>query len=127
MSDEDFIAALEAGSLPDRDFSHANHLRAGYLYLCRYGFAGAVERMRATLQHYVALRGKADRYHETVTVAYLSLINRHLQRTGDCGGWAAFQAAHPILLQPGLLAHYYPKDVLESPEARRVFVLPRAA
>lgn len=127
MTDDAFLAELEAGTLPDAAFSHAAHIRAGYLYLRRLGFAGAVERMRATLQHYVALRGKADRYHETITVAYLALINRHLQRTGDCGGWKAFQAAHPVLLEPGLLGHYYPKDVLASHEARRVFVLPRAA
>ena len=39
---------------------------------------------------------------------------------------AEFAAANPDLLDRGLLLRHYPRDQLQSPLARRVFVLPQA-
>jgi hypothetical protein len=68
--------------------------------------------------------GKPDRYHETITVAYLALIQQHIFERGNGGGWIAFAQANPELLQPGLLRQFYPEAQLASEIARRVFVLP---
>jgi hypothetical protein len=70
--------------------------------------------------------GKADRYHETITVAYLALIQQCMFERGDDGDWANFAQSNPELFNPELLGHFYDRDVLESTKARRVFLLPRS-
>ena len=127
MTDEEFLRALESGELPEADFGHASHVRAAYLYLRPGDFAAALSRIRAAIRGYASRLGRPERYHETITVAYLALIQQHLCLRGDGGGWSGFAQGNPELLQPDLLLHYYPRAQLESELARRVFVLPRPA
>ena len=123
MTDDDFLAALEDTSLADADFRHRDHLRAAYLYLRRDGFAGAVAAMSAALRRFAASRGKADRYHETMTVAFLALINERLTASGDPGSFDTFLARHPEIAERDLLQRYYSPETLTSDRARRAFVL----
>ena len=80
MSDEEFIAQLEAGTLPEDQFHHADHLHAAWLYLTRFPAAEALARFSKVLRRYAASLGKADRYHETITWAYLLLLNERIRR-----------------------------------------------
>jgi len=127
VSDEEFLRALEGGELPEAEFGHAAHVRAAYLYLRRGDFAAALTRIRAAIGNHARRLGKADRYHETITVAYLALIQQHMCLRGDGGGWPGFARENPELLQADLLLHYYPRSQLQSELARRVFILPRPA
>lgn len=130
MTDAEFLSALETCALPQSDFGHSAHVRAAYLYLRAEGFSGALERMRRAIRAYALHLGKSGLYHETITVAYLALIQQHMVQRGDGGdggGWAAFERDNPELFHPGLLLEYYPKAQLESDLARRVFVLPGAS
>ena len=123
MTDEDFMASLEAGRLPAALFNHSAHVRAGFLYLRRCRFPQAVARMCATVENFAITIGKPDRYHETITVAFLALIFDHLRRRGDGGGWDGFQQQNPELLRTDALLAYYPQAVLDSAAARTGFVL----
>jgi len=111
-----------AGELPARRsrIRHAAHVRAAYLYLrtCDSQPSSAC----ATPPNHAARTRKPGRYHETITVAYLALIGRHLWEHGDGGGWAAFARRHPELFEPDLLLHYYPKAELDSEVARKTSV-----
>jgi len=127
MSDAEFLAALETCALPPDEFTHAAHVRAGYLYLRRAPFAAALERLSGVISRFAAHHGSPDRYHETVTDAYLALIQQHLSERGDGGDWTGFARANPELFEPRLLARYYPPGQLETPLARRIFLLPRPA
>jgi hypothetical protein len=122
LSDGDFIAMLEAASLDKAEFDHTGHVRAGYLYVRDLGLAGAIARMAEVLPRFGARFGKADLYHETVTVAFLALINERLAGGGACD-WPAFAAGNPDLFEKDLLARYYAMDTLRSPLAKRAFVL----
>ncbi len=122
--DDDFLAALEAGTLSLSAFDHRAHLRAGDLYVTRLGFGGAVARFARVLQAFAARHGKDGLYHETITVAFLALINEHAA-AGAAGDWESFIAANPELLDRGTLTRFYAPDELASAEARRVFKLPR--
>jgi hypothetical protein len=124
MTDAEFLRALESGRLADADFGHAAHVRAAYLYLRPGDFATALTRIRAAIRTHAGRLGKADRYHETITVAYLALIQQHICQRGDGGGWPGFALQNPELLQPDLLLKFYPRSQLQSELARRVFVLP---
>jgi hypothetical protein len=83
--------------------------------------------MRCAIRTYAASLGKADRYHETITVAYVALIRQTLYERGDGGGWQGFSQANPELLERDLLLRFYPRSQLESELARRIFLLPRSS
>ena len=122
-TDAEFLAALEAGTLPEADFKHAGHVRAAWLYLRQGSFPEALTKMGGALRTYAAAHGKPDRYHETITVASLALINERLLIRGDGGGWQEFLTQNHELLDRRLLTHYYRPETLASPTARRVFIL----
>jgi hypothetical protein len=125
MTDEEFLGALERCELAANAFTHAAHVRAGYLYLRAGGFDAALGRIRAAIRRYAAHLGKADKYHETITVAYLALIQQRLCERGDAGGWRRFCEENQDLFDPDLLLGHYRRSELESELARRIFILPR--
>jgi len=95
LNDDEFLSALEQCKIPERDFGHAAHVRAAYLYLQSGDFASSLERIRRAIRNYAASLGKADRYHETITVAYAALIQQHIHERGNGGGWAVFARTIP--------------------------------
>jgi hypothetical protein len=124
VNDQGFLQALETCSLPECEFGHRAHVRAAYLYLRDSTFAGALERLQRAIGDYATSLGRPNRYHETITVAYAALIQQHIVERGAGENWQAFARANPELFQPDLLLHFYPKKLLQSDLARRVFVLP---
>jgi hypothetical protein len=127
MNDADFLSALEECRLRPDEFDHPAHVRAAYLYSREADFAVALGRMRRALRAYAASLGKAERYHETITVGFMALVQRHLHERGDGGGWEGFAALNPELFERGILLEFFPRALLDSPIARKVFVLPRCA
>ena len=122
MSDEELVQAFESGAL--ENFPHESHVRVAWCYLRRDPILVALARFRASLQRFAAGKGKADRYHETMTIALLLLI---ADRRGDAGeSWEEFAARNPDLLQwpCPTLTELYAAGVLDSARAREVFVLP---
>src|SRR5580693_4051235 len=103
MTDPEFLQALESCSLPENQFGHAAHVRAAYLYLRQSDFVGALDRMRRAIRSYATHHGKPERYHETITVAYVALIQQHLCERGNAGGWLAFARDNVELFEPDLL------------------------
>ena len=122
--DDAFLEAFRTCALPLSGFDHRAHVRTGYLYVTRHGLGLAIERFGKDLRAFAASHGKNGLYHETITVAFLALINERIATGGD-RGWDAFAAANPDLFQKNSLAPFYAPEELASPEARRVFKLPR--
>lgn len=122
------VEQLEQCTLPLASLDHATHVKLGWLYLRRDPLLIAIERFRSALRRYVTAHGHADRYHETITWAYLVIIQERMERQGRDQGWGAFAAANPDLLASGkrVLSAYYRPETLQSELARRVFVLPDA-
>lgn len=102
MTDEEFLTALERCELPPHEFTHLAHIRAAYLYLRASGFDAALPRIQRAISNYAAHLGRADKYNEAMTVAYLSLIHQHMSARGDAGGWLAFARENPDLLKRDL-------------------------
>jgi hypothetical protein len=88
--------------------------------------AFALARLTPALRRFASRLGKADRYHETITWAYLLLINERTERTGRRGSWQEFADTNPDLLtgRGTVLRSYYRDETLQSELARRVFLLP---
>jgi hypothetical protein len=101
--------------------------------LQRRGYAGALDAMATSLRRFASHHGKHGLYHETVTVAFLTLIHEGMAADlidQGCAvhdlAWDDFALRHPDLFATDLLARYYSRDTLRSELARRCFVLPKA-
>jgi hypothetical protein len=121
MTDSEFLAAFEDTSL--EPFHHADHIHAAWLYLGAYPLFEAIARFIAALKRYATSRGAPDRYHETITLAYLLLVYERMQ---DGETWSGFASRNPELLSwnPSALATYYRAETLATNDARARFVLP---
>jgi hypothetical protein len=124
-ADDAFLAALEAGTLPPAQFDHRGHLRAGFLYLRRHDFPGACVAMKHAVQGFARALGKAGLYHETLTIAYLSLLAERLADEPADVTFDRFLERYPELSSRAYLERYYPRGTLDTTEARATFVLPR--
>jgi hypothetical protein len=124
-TDLELIRAFEALTLPPGQFHHVEHVRLAWSYLQHYPLCEAIERFVTGLQRFAAVHGQAERYHATITWAYILLINERLA-TQPSSNWADFAAANPDLLnwQSNVLSRYYRETTLQSAIARRVFVFP---
>ena len=125
MNDRELVAAVEGCTLAGSDFHHEEHVRLAWIYLTELPLLQALERFAATLKRFATHHGAADKYHETITWAYMLLIHERMQR-GDACDWKAFSAANADLLawKPSILQRYYSTPTLASDIARRAFVLP---
>ncbi|MGC4042485.1 MAG: hypothetical protein QM758_01630 [Armatimonas sp.] len=121
MTDNEFLEAFEATTLPRQLWTHAAHVRMGYLMFQKYGSTEAPTHISTGIRRYNEAKGNPTGYHETITAAFCRLI---ASRFDSASTWDLFQATHPDLLQPGVLERYYTRELLFSPEARAGFVDP---
>jgi hypothetical protein len=126
MTDQELVAQFEAGTIAPQAFHHADHVRMGFAYLRQYPVLVALDKFSSALKRFAAAHGKASLYHETITWAYLLLINERIARAGTQQNWDEFAEANPDLLtwKGGILDRFYSKDALQSETARQVFVFP---
>jgi len=144
LSDPDLVARFEALQLAPADFGHREHVRLAYAMLADLGdFGEAAVRYRRALRAFAAHVGAAGKYHETLTWAYLALVHERMfqlyrERDIDAGHRDArcsltsldLICRFPDLIdhRAGVLARYYDvREVIASPIARAVFVLPERA
>ena len=130
MNDAAFLAGLEACTLPDTEFGHTGHVRAGYLYLKSMDYAAALVKIRSVIRNYAAALGKPERYHETITVAYLSLILRTHDRAWRQRRLVGFRGEQPravrnggpVAFLPGVAAALGPcqKNILATARSSRI-------
>lgn len=127
LDDAQLFARFEDASLPNQQFHHREHLRVAWLHLQRAGdLALAALRFRRSLKRFAAAYGLPQLFHETLTWAYLVLIDERRQG-GAHATSEEFLAANPDLLshRDGLLSrHYDVGGISASKRAREVFVLP---
>jgi|ERR1041385_6433418 hypothetical protein len=130
-SDQEFIAQFEARAFPLEKWHHREHIRIAYLYLCRYGFEEAVERIRSGIQALNASHKVPDAldrgYHETMTQAWMRLVHCTLQEFGPKESADAFLDEHTHLLSKRALRFFYSRARIMSPEAKHGFVEPDLA
>ncbi len=100
-----------------RGFGHREHLELAWTYLRRYPTDEATEVMAAAIRRVARLHAAEDKYHETMTRAWLHLVAVHAQR------WSAdtfeeFLQRNPGLLDSKLIGHFYSSQVIRSDSAR---------
>src|SRR5580692_2735819 len=98
MTGDELIQQFENGNTPADTFHHADHVRLAFEYVCRYPALEALRRFPDALKRFATAQGKADRYHETITWAYLLLIRERIARTNCTQNWQEFIDRNPDLL-----------------------------
>jgi hypothetical protein len=125
LTDSDLIRSFESCTLPATAFGHREHVRVAWLCLRAAPFERAALRFCTGLRRFADAQGKRRIYHETITWAYLALVN---ERRDACttADFDAFADANPDLLDQtgGALAAHYDIATLRTERARRVFLLP---
>jgi hypothetical protein len=127
-SDGIFLKAFEDCALPFAEWKHRAHLKVAYLYLCQYPFAQALERVRENIKRYNAATNTPETldrgYHETVTMAWLRLVQCTLVEYGPAASADEFLEAQEHLLNRKALRFFYSRDRIMTWQAKAEFVTP---
>jgi len=117
------LARFLAGDTPASELSHREHVWLAWATLRRYDFAESVYRYSRALRAVAERAGRPEKFNQTQTIAFLSLI---AERVALGGGedFEPFAREHPELFDATVLARYYSRERLSCPLAHRTFLLP---
>src|ERR1700719_3630835 len=123
-SDEDFLRAFEDLSFPADLFHHREHLHVAWLYLKSADASRATERLSEGIRRFANPHGATQKYHHTLTLAWMRLVAAALVETPQGYTFERFLIAHAQLKDTNLLPKYYSKQLLQTPAAREAWVDP---
>ncbi len=104
-------------------FGHREHLELAWTYVRRYPFDKAAEAMVAAIRRVARLHEAEDKYHDTITRAWLHFVAVHIQRWG-AESFEEFIERNPDLLDRKLIEHFYSRELIFSESARAAWVGP---
>ena len=104
-------------------FGHSEHLEVAWSFLASHSLEDATRRTVSTIRHVAMLHGASDRYHDTITKAWVRLVAVHMSRDRS-DSFDEFIAQNGGLLDPGLLERHYSSTALRSPAARQHWIEP---
>lgn len=130
-ADETFLRAFEECILPFEEWKHRAHLKVAYLYLRRLPYEEALAKARANIQRYNAATNTPETlergYHETITVAWMKLVQFTLREYGPAASADEFLDAQEHLLNRKALRFFYTREHLISWRAKAQWVEPDLA
>jgi len=122
---EAIVRGLEACTIGPAEFKHQAHLTVALWYLSRLSHAEASARMRESLFRFINHHGEQG-YNETMTIFWLKLVGRFLDRVQPGRGSIA-ELANELALtyrDSRLIFDYYSRELISSPAAREGWVEP---
>lgn len=131
IDDAEFLREFEACRWPLEQWHHREHIKLAYLYLRRYPWDEALARIRAAIKAHNSAHnvpeGLTGGYHETMTHAWLRLVDVMLCEYGPAENADAFYEQHPELSQTKTLRLFYSRERFVSDDAKARFVEPDLA
>jgi hypothetical protein len=131
MSDDELLRQFEDCTFPSVQWVHRAHLKVAYLYLTRYPLAVAVQKMRSGIRVYNAAHNVPDEptrgYHETMTVAWMRIIDVTVRIYGRANSADEFLNGQPQLWEKKNLRLFYSPKLMMSPRAKQEFIEPDLA
>ncbi len=107
-------------------FGHREHVHLTWLAVRRFGVRAAVGLVSDGIQRTARYAGAPQKYHATVSRAWVELIGYHAAERGG-EDFAAFAGRCPALLGKRLLTRHYRPVTLASPQARAGWIEPDLA
>jgi hypothetical protein len=124
MTDSEFVRALEACELSNESFHHREHIRLAWIYVQRFGELEARAHMREAIRKFAAFHGKSDKYHETITVAWVRLVAEAMTQRAHHASFEDLTLTEPHLLDKRTIERFYSVGLLASEAARTSWVEP---
>ncbi|GAA4574451.1 hypothetical protein [Planotetraspora kaengkrachanensis] len=112
---------------PDGAFGHRQHVHLAFVAVRRYGMPEAAEKVCDWLRRITAYEKAPQKYHHTVSRAWVELVAHHVAAEPDGTEFEVFVRRNPALLDKRLLARHYRSTTLAAGEARRGWVEPDVA
>jgi len=131
LDDQTFLSRFEAGTFPLDQWHHREHIKVAYLYLRAHPFEAAIERMRTGIRALNAAHAVPDEltrgYHETMTQAWMRLVQVTLCEYGPAASADEFFELNPQLAEKKVMRLFYSRERIMTPEAKAKFVEPDLA
>jgi len=126
-------ARFVRGAVPKEEWTHAAHLTVGAWHVRQFGPVAAIDRLRTGIRalndRHGTQNGPDSGYHETVTIAYVRLIDQYLLA---CDAGLPFESCVAGLLagsfaERALLLRFWSRARLMSTVARALWTPPDLA
>ena len=120
----DAFDALIAEVMAQADrFGHREHVHLTWLAVRRYGTDATIALVSDGLRRTARYAGVPQKYHATVSRAWIELVTYCLAASDD-DDFDAFADRYPALLDKRLLARHYRSSTLATAEAKSGWVEP---
>ena len=122
---EAVVRGFESCSTGKSEFTHIRHLAVTVWYLRCLSLEQATEKMRASLFRFIDHYGIEGKYHETLTVFWMRLVQERLDELDPA--LSLLETTNSVIEALGnarLVFEYYSKVLLWSAEARAKWVQP---
>jgi hypothetical protein len=120
--DSEFVRMFERCELAE--FHHRDHVRLAWRALREWGWDSALVRVRDGIRAFAAYHNASQKYHETMTIAWLAAVAEALKASPGEDDFDRFVSAHPWLLDRDALHAHYSPELLASDRARAGWVDP---
>lgn len=111
-------------TLDPSEFGHEQHVRVAFDLLNTHDFIESSAIYAKGVKSLATRAGVPEKFNITITYAFLSVI---AERMADdkTGSFDCFKQRNPDVMSKTLLSSWYSADQMNSPKARRLFVMPR--
>ena len=124
MTEDEFFKQFENGTLNADLFDHSAHVKMAWIYLKKYDLPEALRYFSDALKNFAIVNNAQGLYHETITFAYLLLINERMKMSETLEPWEEFVENFPELFdwKDNILKKHYREETLKSLAAKKYFV-----
>jgi hypothetical protein len=126
------------GSLEDKDlgfledfhnhrlesFGHRDHLRLAWVLTKTHGLGISEGLIRQGIKEFAEYQGTGNRYHETLTMFWIRIVNHAIQARPDINNFEVFLESFPFLLDKNLPIRHWTSERLWNDSARRRWIEP---
>jgi hypothetical protein len=102
-------------------FGHREHIQFAFEAIRHHGMPAAVEHVCAEIRRKAEYARAPQKYHETISRAWLEIVAHHIDEEADFG---TFIAHNPELLDKRLLSRHYRSPTLAGETARTSWIEP---
>ena len=120
----ELTAILSRIAGPAGQFRHRQHINLAFEAVRRYGMPAATGVICAWIRQIAAYERAPQKYHHTVSQAWVELVAHHVAADPECADFEAFASRNPALLDKRLLSRHYRSSTLAAVPARRGWVEP---
>ena len=126
-ADAELAGILPGITSPSGQFRHRQHINLAFVAVRRYGMPEATARICDWIQHIAAYERAPQKYHHTVSRAWVEIVAHHVDADPHCADFDTFARRNPALLDKRLLSRHYRSSTLAADPARHGWVEPDLA